>query len=105
MFKKIKSIALIAVLATTAVAASASVQKPNGTAGFEWNHGNVEKVIALKDGSQLHEFNDGKMAVESPYGRAVFVPVGQVVQAMDGSTITVSSNEVARLTQELRIHR
>ena len=105
MFKQIKSVALIAALITSAVAASASVQTANSSTGFEWNHGNFDKTIALKDGSRLHEFNDGKMAVESPYGKAVFVPVGQVVQGLDGRTITVNSNEVARLSQELRIHR
>ncbi len=108
MFKQIKSVALIAVLATTAVAASASIPMANtaaGAAGFAWNHGNFEKVVALKGGSSLHEFSDGKMALESPLGKVVSKPIGQVVQAMDGSAITISSNEVGRLSQELRTHR
>ena len=105
MFKSIKSVALIAVLVTTAVAASASTQTSPASAGYSWNHGNFEKVVALKDGSTLHEYSDGKMAVESSYGKAVFKPIGQVVQAMDGSAITICSNDVARLSSQLKLHR
>lgn len=105
MFKSIKSVALIAVLAATAVAASASTQPSTASAGYSWNHGNFEKVVALKGGSTLHEYSDGKMAVESAFGKAVFKPIGQVVQAMDGSAITISSNEVSRLSSQLQGHR
>ena len=105
MFKSIKSVALIAVLVTTAVAASASSQTSTASAGYSWNHGNFEKVVALKDGSTLHEYSDGKMAVESSFGKAVFKPIGEVVQAKNGSAITISSNELARLSGELRTHR
>ncbi|NDP63528.1 CopK family periplasmic copper-binding protein [Polaromonas sp.] len=107
MFKSIKSVALITILVTTAVAASASTQTTASLAaasGFSWNQGNFEKVVSLKDGSSLHEYSDGRMALESSYGRAVSKPVGQVVYAMDGSAITITSNEVARLSKQLRIH-
>ena len=105
MFTSIKSAALIAVLVTTAAAASAATAPTPGLAAFNSNQGNYEKVIALKDGSSLHEYSDGKMALANAYGRAVSAPVGQVVQAIDGSAITISSNEVARLSDELRGHR
>ena len=107
MFKSIKSVALLTVLATTALAANASVQTatPSGpSSGFSWNQGFFEKVVSLSDGSALHEYSDGKMALESAFGRAVAKPVGQVVHAMDGSAITITSNEVARLSKALRIH-
>ena len=104
MFTSIKSAALITVLITTAAVASAATTNPAGSDRFNWNHGNYEKVISLKDGSALHEYRDGKMALENPYGRAVSKPVGQVVTATDGTTITISSNELGRLSQELRIH-
>lgn len=108
MFKQVKTIALIAVLASTAVAVSAANLPTNSSAssaGYSWSQGNFEKVVPLKDGSTLHTYKDGKMAVENAYGDAVSVPIGQAVQAMDGTSIVVSSNEVARLTQELHIHR
>jgi hypothetical protein len=107
MFKSIKSVALLAVLATTAVAANASAQTAAplaATSGFFWNQGYFEKVISLSDGSALHAYSDGKMALESAYGRAVAKPVGQVVHALDGRTITITSNEVARLSKTLRVH-
>ena len=107
MFKSIKSVALLAVLATTALAASASAQTATPSAassGFSWNQGYFEKVVSLKDGSALHAYSDGKMALESPYGRAVAKPVGQVVYTLDGSAITITSNEVARLSKALRVH-
>lgn len=107
MFKSIKSVALLAVLVTTAVAASASAQTAIPSAassGFSWNQGYFEKIVSLNDGSALHQYSDGKMALESAYGRAVSKPVGQVVHATDGSAITITSNEVARLSKALRIH-
>lgn len=107
MFKPIKSGALLAVLVTTAVAASASTQTTTPSAassGFSWNQGYFEKVVSLKNGSALHEYSDGKMALESAYGRAVAKPVGQLVYAMNGSAITITSNEVARLSKSLRVH-
>lgn len=107
MFKSIKSVALLAVLATTAVTASASAQTDTPSAassGFSWNQGYFEKVVSLNDGSALHEYSDGKMALESACGRAVAKPVGQVVHTMDGSAITITSNEVARLSKALRVH-
>ena len=105
MFKSIKSAAFIAVMVTTAIAASASTPTAPTSAGYSWNHGNLEKLVSLKDGSTLHEYSDGKMAVESAFGKAVFKPIGEVVQAKDGSAITISSNELARLSGELRTHR
>lgn len=57
----------------------------------------AEKTIPMKDGGTLYVFKDGKMALGNKYGRAISMEVGQSLEAADGSKITVSSNEVARL--------
>jgi len=58
-------------------------------------------VIALADGGALYLFDDGLMAKEDRYGRATSVKVGTV-----GRKLTMTSNEVARLSQLLDLdHR
>ena len=59
----------------------------------------VAKSVQLKDGSTAHVFADGKMAMESPYGRAVYMEPGHVMQTTDGKQIAMNGNEVARLDQ------
>ena len=59
----------------------------------------VEKSIQLKDGSTVHVFADGKMAMENNVGRAVYMEPGQIMQAKDGRQIAMNGNEVARLDQ------
>ena len=59
----------------------------------------VEKSIQLKDGSTVHVFADGKMAMENNVGRAVYMEPGHVMQAKDGRQIVMNGNEVARLEQ------
>ena len=105
MFKSIKSVALLAALATTALAASASAQTATPSAassGFSWNQGYFEKVVSLNDGSALHEYSDGKMALEDKFGRAVYLKEGQSLETADGQKITANGNEVARLDGLLR---
>ena len=55
------------------------------------------KLIPMQDGGTLYVFKDGKMAVGDKYGRAVSVEIGKMIETADGSKITMSSNEVARL--------
>ena len=57
----------------------------------------VEKSIQLKDGSTVHVFADGKMAMEDKFGRPVYMEPGEVMQSKDGRPITMNGNEVARL--------
>jgi len=57
----------------------------------------VRESIALKDGSTLHIFKDGKMSKEDKVGRAVILRPGEVLEARDGRKVTAGSNEVARL--------
>ncbi len=71
---------------------------------FALDTGQVEKSIQLKDGSTLHVFADGKMAMEDKFGRASYMAPGHPMQTMDGKTIVMSGNEVARLDQLLSAH-
>ena len=59
----------------------------------------VEKSIQLKDGSTVRVFADGKMAMESQFGRAVYMEPGHVMQTKDGQQVIMNGNEVARLDQ------
>jgi len=89
MFKKVLVAAASSTIALSAFAADAT---------------QVEKSIQLKDGSTVHIFADGKMAMEDQYGRAVYMNQGQVMQTRDGKQITMNGNEVARLDQLLSEH-
>lgn len=71
---------------------------------FALDTGQEEKSIQLKDGSTLHVFADGKMAMEDKFGRASYMAPGQPMQALDGKTIVMNGNEVARLDQLLSAH-
>lgn len=61
----------------------------------------TEKLFQLTDGSAVHVFADGKMAMESQFGRAVYMEPGHAMQTKDGKQITMNGNEVARLDQLL----
>ena len=56
----------------------------------------AKEMINLKDGSTLYVFSDGKMALESKYGKAEFLMKGQTLQTADGRTIKADSNDIAR---------
>lgn len=57
----------------------------------------VEKTIELKDGSTVHFFKDGKMAMEDKYGRVISMKPEQVMETKDGKRIIMIGNEVVRL--------
>ncbi|AKU11063.1 Copper resistance protein K [Azoarcus sp. CIB] len=57
----------------------------------------VEKSYDLKDGSTLHVFRDGKMAMEDRFGRAFSMDQGHPMEALDGTKISMQGNEVWRL--------
>ncbi len=57
----------------------------------------VEKNFELKDGSTVHFFKDGKMAMEDKYGRVISMKPGQVMDTKDGKRIIMIGNEVVRL--------
>lgn len=55
------------------------------------------QAVKLKDGSVLHMFPDGKMALEDKWGRPVHLQRGTVLESVDGRRITASGNEIALL--------
>ncbi len=57
----------------------------------------IEKSIALKDGSTVHVFPNGKMAMESRYGKVAWMEDGQVMETVNGEKIIMKGNETARL--------
>lgn len=66
----------------------------------------AEKIVAMKDGSMLYIFKDGKMAMENKYGRAVSMKEGQVMQTKDGQEVIMIGNQVALLERLInRGHR
>jgi len=89
MTMKTKLAAIAVAAAVAAIAAPAFARDEVPTA--------VRESIALKDGSTLHIFKDGKMAKEDKVGRAVMLRPGEVLEARDGRKVTVGSSEVARL--------
>ena len=64
--------------------------------------GDADRVrsIQLKDGTTLHHYKDGKMAMEDKTGNVLYMQEGAKMEAADGKTITMSGNEVARLYVE-----
>lgn len=57
----------------------------------------TQQVLRLKDGATLYVFKDGKMAREDRFGRASYLKSGEILELADGSKVTATSNEVARL--------
>ncbi len=90
MLKKFLVVAASSMVALSAFAADAT---------------QVEKSIQLKDGSTVHIFADGKMAMEDQYGRAVYMEPGHAMETKDGKKIAMNGNEVARFDQMLSEHR
>lgn len=60
----------------------------------------IVQSIQLKDGTTMHHYKDGKMSMEDKYGKVVYMKDGVAMQTIDGKTITMSGNEVARLYME-----
>lgn len=64
---------------------------------FAFGLDGIKQSIPLKDGSTVHVFENGKMAMEDKLGRAVYMSDGEVMQTTDGQKIIMRGNEVARL--------
>jgi len=62
----------------------------------------VKQSIPLRDGSTVHVFENGKMAMEDKLGRARYMSDGDVMETSDGQKITMRGNEVARLDALLK---
>lgn len=82
MFKQIAVAAAISLFALSANAADNP--KP-------------EKSIMLKDGSTVHIYKDGKMAMEDKHGRPQHMKEGHAMETKDGQKIMMKGNEMWRL--------
>lgn len=82
MFEKIAMTAVIGLFAMSVHAADNS---------------KAEKTILLKDGSAVHIYKDGKMAMESKHGQPQHMKDGQVMETKDGQKIMMKGNEIWRL--------
>jgi len=76
-----------------------------GVSAYAFDTTDVQKSVQLKDGSTVHIFKNGKMAMEDKYGRSASMKPGQVMEAVDGQKITMQGNEVARLESAIRDHK
>lgn len=76
-------------------AAASSALRDNVRDGYGAN--TVEKSYVLKDGSTVHVFRDGKMAMEDKFGRAFSMDQGHQMETRDGQKISMQGNEVWRL--------
>lgn len=63
----------------------------------------IVKSTQLQDGAIVHQFKDGKMAMESKFGRAVRMPDGATMATKDGQSITMNGDEVARLEYYIKL--
>lgn len=61
-----------------------------------------EKEIALKDGTSVIVFKDGKMAMRDSKGRVVSMKENHPMETKDGKIIMMRGNELWRKTQSER---
>lgn len=71
---------------------------------FAMDNTDVVKSTQLKDGSTVHQFKDGKMAMENQFGKAVRMQEGTTMEMADGQSITMKGDEVAKLSNAIRLH-
>jgi len=71
---------------------------------FAIDQGDIEKSIQLKDGSIVHQFKGGKMAMENKFGRPYRMKEGEIMETTDGKSITMKDDEVARLSNAMGAH-
>ena len=93
MKRILETLLAAAVLSTAAASAFAISADP------------VEKSIPLKDGTTLHVFKDGAMAMEDKFGRAASMRQGEVMETIDGTKIVMHGDELARLDNFLNENR
>lgn len=68
------------------------------------NDGEIATSTLMKDGTTLHVFKDGKMAMEDTFGRPSRMDPGVQMTAANGATITMVGDEVAKLSRVLKAH-
>ncbi|MBT9476311.1 CopK family periplasmic copper-binding protein [Polaromonas sp.] len=71
---------------------------------FAVDQGGIEKSVEPKDGSTVHLFKDGKMAMENKFGRPYRMREGKMMETTDGKSIAMNGDEVARLSNAMQAH-
>ena len=64
----------------------------------------VAKTIALKDGSSVTVYEDGKMAMEDRFGRSISMKPGQVMKTRDDGKVVMAGNETYRVEWRDPLH-
>lgn len=72
-----------------------------GASAYAVDAAQVDKSIALKDGSTVYIFKDGKMGMEDKYGRPAYMAPGHVMETKDGKKIIMNGNEIWRVDELL----
>ncbi|MFA7282338.1 MAG: periplasmic Cu(I)/Cu(II)-binding protein CopK [Sterolibacterium sp.] len=67
-----------------------------GVSAYAFDTTDVQKSVQLKDGSTVHIFKDGKMAMEDKLGRTTTMTSGEVMEDKSGQKTTMQGNEAAR---------
>jgi hypothetical protein len=70
---------------------------------FALDNTDIAKSTQLKDGSVVHEFKDGKMAMENKFGKAVRMLEGTTMATANGQSITMKGDEVAKLAVSIAL--
>ena len=75
----------------------ASALAATAASAFAAGSGDVDKIVALKDGATLYVFQDGKMGMEDKFGRPMYMDEGTAMETPDGQKIVMKGNETARV--------
>ena len=94
-----KKLAVATALTILSLPAFAQVSASYTTDALE-----VTRTIALKDGSSVTVYKDGKMAMEDRFGRSVSMRPGQVMEGTDGSKVVMAGNETYRVEWRDPLH-
>lgn len=95
-------VVMFSAAAITASAAQVSTSLQGTLSEFHPISAKTTQLVPLQGGFTLHEYQDGKMAVENPFGRPVSTHAGTVLTEASGTAIRMVGNEVARLSAEFR---
>jgi hypothetical protein len=76
----------------------------SGLSAFAVDQAGIGKSVKIKDGSTVHLFKDGKMAMENKFGRPYRMREGEMMETTDGNSIAMKGDEVARLANAMRAH-
>jgi hypothetical protein len=88
-----KSLIALSLVATALTALAAGPDLAKGDAA-------IVQSIQLKDGTMVHRYKDGKMAMENSVGNVVYMKDGVTMETTDGKTIQMTGNEIARLSAQ-----